>query len=177
MVSEVLCKGKPLESESIDQTRHLGVRFLNADQPSQTAPSPDFISTAEQRWVQCTRLDLRLSLGSALGLNQFPHTPSKAESSKCFILNSDFYSLITFSHSHLPSFPTFSSVSLSSPSSFSLPHSSEACLELSFCLTKAKSSAGRTQSGDSPHHAWHRAWSCLKLQISVVFPFLSPSRL
>lgn len=172
MVSEVLCKGKPLESGSIDQTRHLGVGFLNTDQPSQTAPSPDFISTAEQRWVQCTRL----SLGSALGLNQFPRTPSKAESSECFIPNSDFYSPITFSHSHLPSFPTFSSVSLSSPSSCSLPHSSEA-LGLSFYLTKAKSSAGRTQSGDSPHHAWHRAWSCLKLQISVVFPFLSPSRL
>lgn len=148
VVSGVLCKGKPLESGSIGEMSHLGVRFLKAAQLSQTAPSPDFKSSMHQT-------HLRLSLSSVLGLSQSPPISSKAENSKCFIPNTDFYSPITFSHSHFPLFPTFSSVSLSPPSSFSLSHSSAACLGLSFCLTKAKSSAGRTWSYDSPHHAWH----------------------
>lgn len=73
----VLCKGKPAESGSVGQMSHLGVRFLNAAQLSQTAPSPGFISTVEQRWVQCTKLDLRLSLGSVLELNHLPLPPAR----------------------------------------------------------------------------------------------------
>lgn len=95
-----------------------------------------------------------------------PLAPSKAESSKCFILNTDFYSPITFSHSHLPLFPTFSSVSPSLPSSFSLADSSAACLELNFCLAKAKSSVARAQCCDSPHGARPRAMCLVLLENS-----------
>lgn len=160
-----LCKGKTLESGFIGQMSHLGIGFLNAAQLSQTAPSPDFISSMHPT-------DLRLSLGSVLGLNQSSPISSKAESSKCFIPNTDFYSPIIFSHSHFPLFPTFSSVSLSPPSSFSLSHSSAAYLGLSFCLTKARSSAGRTQSCDSPHHAWHLVLleNCRSLWFSLSCP-------
>lgn len=82
-----------------------------------------------------------------------------------------FYSFLAGRKNHFPShshssFPTFSSVSPSLPSSFSLADSSAACLELNFCLAKAKSSVARAQCCDSPHGARPRAMCLVLLENS-----------
>lgn len=91
-----------------------------------------FISTAKQRWIQYTKLNLSLglrSLGSVLGLDKSPL--SKADSSKCYITNIDFYSLITCYHSHLPFLHIVSSMSLSLTSLFFFAGSAKQVCSLS----------------------------------------------
>lgn len=88
MVSGDSMERKPLESGSTGQTSHLWVGLLNAVQLPQTAPSPDFISIVEQRWAQCTKLNL--SLGSVLGLNQSPLPPARLRAASAV------YSTLTF---------------------------------------------------------------------------------